>query len=140
MEHTIDECLSYVLSVTRYLKRGDFQAILLAILIELGFPVHRDGFEFLMEAILLKREYPRMRLSGIYDEIIHRSGEVVGYNQIEQSIRSIIRIAWERRDHEIWLYFFSEDEIGKKYPSNKVFISQMAYLAKLLSSCEEVTL
>jgi len=139
MEHAIDESLSYVLVVTRHIRRGDFQAMLLAILIELCFPVQNDGFEILMDAILIKREYPKMRLSAVYDEIARRSEEPIGYNQIEQSIRRTIKIAWKRRTHDNWLYFFSEDEIGRKPPSNKLFVSQMAYLAELLSRCEEVS-
>ena len=139
MEHTIDECLSYVLVLTRHIRRGDFQAMLLAVLIEMGFPVHVDGFSYLMDAILIKREYPNMILADIYDEIMQRHEEFIDHSQIEQAIRRAIKLAWKRRNHNIWLYFFSETDISRKSPSNKVFISQMAYLAELLSRCEEVS-
>lgn len=137
MEHTIGQSLEYVLFATRHIRREDFRAILLAILIELGFPLHKDGFEILVDAILIKLERPKMRLSGIYDEIIRKSEGCVGYSQIEQAIRTTIRIAWDRRDHKTWQYFFSEGELDRKCPSNNVFISQMAYLVELMGSCEK---
>lgn len=138
MMYTVNKSLAYILSITRYLRRDDHQATLLAILIELGFPVYTDGFQYLMAAILIKQEHPGMRMTILYDEIICRNEEYMELYQIEQSIRRTIQKAWNRRNHKIWLYFFSEDELNK-CPSNKVFISQMACVAKLLGSCEEVS-
>ena len=79
-----------------------------------------------------------MRMTILYDEIICRNEEYMELYQIEQSIRRTIQKAWSRRNHDIWLHIFSEDELNNKCPSNKVFISQMAYITKLLGSCEEI--
>lgn len=132
MQHTIDECMDYVLTITRHVRREDTASAIVVILIELGFQVHTDGFGYLLDAILIKKAHLRMRMSAVYDEIIRRNDESVGYNQIEQAIRSAIRNAWKRGNRDIWLYYFSENEISTKSPSNNVFISKMAYMTELM--------
>lgn len=139
MEHSIDECISYVLAITCHISREDYQAILLAVLIELGFPVHTDGFVYLLEAILIKRDHPKMRMAAVYEEIAQRSEESINYTLIEQSIRRTIKMAWSRGKFDSWLYFFSEKEAGGKGPANKVFISRMAYMSELLNRCEKIS-
>lgn len=139
MDCAIDESLAYVLFITRHAKGRDPVAVIIMMLIDMGFQVHMDGFGYLVDAILLKSKHLKMRIGSVYDEIIESSNEPLSSFHIEQAIRNSIKKAWKNGTHDKWLYFFSGEEIGVKYPSNKVFISKMAYLLEVLYRCGEVT-
>ena len=141
MEHAVNETLIYVISLACDVRRGDVPAAILALLIELGFQTHTDGFGYLRKAINLRYQHPDMRLADIYGEIIVSSGSSVSASQVEQAILAAIENAWKNRDREKWDYFFSEQRTGrKKRPGNKEFIAQIACFMELwFSHCQEVS-
>lgn len=140
MDHTVNETLEYVISLSCDIRRGDVPAAILAVLIELGFQSHMDGFWILRKAILIKYEHQELRMSMVFEEIITSAGFEMSYNQMEQAVLSAIDSAWKNRDIEKWDYFFSEERMGKvRKPTNKEFISHMACFMELWNShCQEV--
>lgn len=140
MDHTVNETLEYVISLSCDIRRGDVPAAILAVLIELGFQSHMDGFWILRKAILIKYEHQELRMSMVFDEIITSAGFEMSYNQMEQAVLSAIDSAWKNRDIEKWDYFFSEERMGKvRKPTNKEFISHIACFMELWNShCQEV--
>lgn len=141
MERTIDDTLEYVELLTRHVWKGDAPAAILALLSELGFQAHMDGFGHLRKAILLRCQNPDMRLTAIYLEIVQMSGSQIGSTQVDQAIRSSLETAWKNRNKEKWDYFFSEQKMGKKKrPTNYEFIAEMACIMELwLSKSKEVS-
>ena len=141
MGHAVNETLIYVISLACDVRRGDVPAAILALLIELGFQTSSDGFTYLRKAILIRYQNPAIRLSEIYNEIIHSSGLSLTANQVEQAILGAIDSAWKNRNREKWEYFFSEQRTGKKKrPGNKEFIAQIACFMELwFSHCQEVS-
>lgn len=140
MDHTVNETLEYVISLSCDIRKGDVPAAILAVLIELGFQSHMDGFWILRKAILIKYERQELRMSMVFEEIVTSSGCGMSHNQMEQAILSSIDSAWKNRDIEKWDYFFSEERMGKqRKPTNKEFISHMACFMELWNShCQEV--
>lgn len=140
MDHTVNETLAYVIMLACDVRKGDVPAAILAVLIELGFQSHMDGFWILRRAVLLKYERQELRLATVYQEIVESSDLELSYNQAEQAVLSAIDSAWKNRDKEKWDYFFSEERLGKKRkPTNKEFISHMACFMELWNShCQEV--
>lgn len=132
---TIDDTLEYVDLLTRHVRKGDVPAAILALLAELGFQAHMDGFVYLRKAILIKCKNYDLRLAEIYEEIIRISADKIGYTQVDQAIRSAIETAWKRRDREVWDYFFSERKTGKrKKPTNYEFIAELGCVMELWCS------
>jgi len=139
MTHTVNETLRYVISLSLDIRRGDVPAAILAVLIELGFHTHMDGFVYLRSAILIKYRNPGLRLTSVYQEILEINEESASEGLIEQAILTAISSAWNERNAEVWEYFFSEHRMGKRgKPSNKEFISQIACFMELWDShCKE---
>lgn len=140
MDHTVNETLAYVIMLSCDIRKGDIPAAILAVLIELGFQSHMDGFWILRKAIQIKYENQELRMSMVFEEIVSSSGFGMSSNQLEQAAFSAIDSAWKNRDAEKWDYFFSEERLGKqRKPTNKEFISHMACFMELWNShCQEV--
>lgn len=139
MDCTVDDTLSYVLFLTRHIRRGDVPAAVLALLMEMSFQSHIDGFWQLRDAIVLKHTHYHLRYGEIYTEVGKRYGVGTGSKQVEQTIRDAISAAWDDKNEETWGYFFSDKRTGELVkPSNSVFIGQMASIMVLwCSSCKE---
>lgn len=142
MEHSVNSTLAYLISLVCDVRQGDVPAAILAILIELDFQPCMDGFGYLRKAILLKHDYPDLRLCAIYDEIVKSFDSALYAKQVEQAMISAIESTWENRNKEKWDYFFSVEKMGKNTkPTNKEFISQLACFMELWSShCKGGTL
>ena len=141
MESTVDAALEYVMFATRHVPKGDISSAVLLLLIELGLQPHSDGFGYLRESITLKANDNKMRLSAIYQQVVDNYDSTIGYNQIDQAIRSVIKNAWLNGDVEKWQYFFPEIgfEICKR-PSNAKFIARFASIMELwIKICKEVS-
>lgn len=139
MVHTVNETLRYVISLADDVRKGVVPAAILAVLIELGFRAHMDGFVYLRSAILIKVQKPGLRLTAIYQEMLEVSADAGSDGVIEQAIMTSINSAWDERDAEVWEYFFSERRMGKQgRPTNKEFICQIACFIELWNShCKE---
>lgn len=135
MDCRINGTLEYVDLLTRHIRKGDVSAAALALLAELGFQAHMDGFGYLRKAILLRYRNYDLRLAEMYAEIIQTSSIQISYTQVDQAIRCAIDAAWKNRDKETWDLFFSEQKMGKKKrPSNYEFIAEMGYILELWHS------
>lgn len=140
MRCTVNDTLKYVISLTELIRTGDVRCAILSMLSELGFRSSSDGFGYLRKAIYLRYNDPDMRISEIYQEIVHTSENVTSVRQVEQAIFTAIDVVWKTRNKAKWDYFFSEEKMGKTTrPTNKEFIAEMACVMELWAShCEGV--
>lgn len=140
MERTIDDTMGYVALLTRHIQKGDIPAAILAVLAELEFQAHKEGFPYLRKSIYLKTVNSDLNLSAIYLEIIRICESVSGSKQIDRAIGSTIGDAWDGRDREKWDLFFYSEEDSCSRPSNYAFIARMAcYMELWCSWCKEVS-
>ena len=104
----------------------DLRTVISNILLNLGFSTKLQGYVFLREAILEMVNNPGQSVTKIlYPEV----GKICGANknQVERSIRSAIRKAWEKRDETLWrLYFPALSGSAMERPTNAEFISTIA--------------
>lgn len=136
MISTIDTTMQYLTSLDRYFSSGDVSTAALIILLDLGFSVQCDGFIYLRLAIGIKHGCPQLRCQDIYDAVENSHIAPTSPAQIEQAIRSSIDTAWTGGPRERWDLLFpaGKDGCGKK-PSNFAFISRIACILELWSSC-----
>ena len=110
----------------------DHQSKIVEILLKFGIPSERDGFTQLRAGIPLFAQDPAQRLSK---ELYPAIAKLFGYGsgqQVERSIRSAIETAWNMRKDDIWESYFPPNADGVyTCPSNKVFISRIAYFLSL---------
>lgn len=136
MSNTIDNTIQYVISLTRCFCTGDVNAAILAILLDMGFSVQCDGFTHLRLAIGRKYAYPQCRCQDIYEAVSNAYDGVTTHCQIEQAIRSAIDSAWNTGPQEQWdLVFPAGKNNRRKKPSNYEFISRVACILELWTSC-----
>lgn len=136
---SVNDTLEYLIVLTRHVHKGDSSAATLALLIDLDFQPHMDGFDYLRKSILIKTMNVCVRLSEIYHEITDNTDLEVGTTQIDQSIRNLLSDAWKSKDLTKWRYFFSESVLCGNRPSNFVFIAKIACFIELWNSwCKEV--
>ena len=138
MESAVNEAIRYALMLTRHIRKGDLPAAILIILIELGFCPQSDGFGYLRKSAYQRCQDPDQRFSELYAAVGRMYMPEVGSFQVEQAIRSAIGSAWESGRAETWDVFFPGDREGKrKKPTNGEFISRLACVLELWSSCED---
>lgn len=90
---------------------------------DLQIGVHRLGYKQLAIAIPCFALDDRQ---GLTKELYPYVASLYGYTDwhpVEHSIRGVILDAWERRNPEVWMTYFSD---VKKPPSNKLFIATLA--------------
>ena len=115
-------------------------AAILAVLAELEFQAHKEGFPYLRKSIYLKTVHVELNLSAIYLEVIRAGGNVSGSRQIDRAICNCILNAWVGRNRKKWDLFFTGNEDGDDRPSNYAFIARMACFMELWCSwCKEVS-
>lgn len=141
MRSRTDNTLGYVQFLARRFDKQDVKAVILIILLELGFSPSRDGFYYLRNAIAVECAEPeKMIANGLYLSISQIYHVFSSDKQIEQAIRNAIQAAWEDGDTELWNLFFPT-ATGKrtKRPSNKEFITRVACIIELWQSCKEAS-
>jgi two-component system response regulator (stage 0 sporulation protein A) len=137
MSNTKQETLYHALFLARHLSGADLQDGLVYILYELDMPAHNIGYHYIRNAILLfYRDPVHMLLQGIYQTVIEKVKPVASYDQIEQSMRKVIGLAYKNRDPQVWnLYFHSTGIRPSKRPSNLEFISNISSFMELWQAC-----
>lgn len=136
MISTIDTTMQYLTSLDRYFSSGDVSAAALIILLDLGFSVQCDGFIYLRLAIGSKYDCPQLRCQDIYEAVERSHIAPTSLAQIEQTIRSAIDAAWTAGPREQWDLLFPAGKDGRsKKPANFAFISRIACILELWSSC-----
>ena len=138
MERTIDDTMRYVALLTRHIRKGDIPAAILAVLADLEFQAHKEGFLYLRKSIYLKTVNSDLNLSAIYLEIIRICSNVSGSKQIDRAICNSITDAWKGRNRTKWDLFFSGKADRNSRPSNYMFIARIAcYIELWCSWCKE---
>lgn len=141
MSRAIGKTLQHALFLSRHLRNCDAKCITVAILLEIGIPAKRIGFDYLMLAILRFYDDPAQAITKeLYPGVADDSGPGVDAKQVESAIRAVISEAWVNRNTKVWNYYFPHCT-GRKMekPSNMEFISEIARFLELWQGCcEEV--
>ena len=100
-------------------------------------PSHNIGYHYVKNAILLFYHDPvHMLLQGIYQAVIEKVNPSASYEQLEQSMRSVIGQAHKRCEPQVWnIYFQSRGTRKSKRPSNYEFISKISSFMELWQAC-----
>jgi hypothetical protein len=120
---------STIMELVRYGNREDMltpPAVAAAHLQHLGISRKHDGFIQLRMGIPLFAQDPAQRLEK---ELYAAISTLLGNNtpkQIERTIRSCLKVAWQQRNEAIWQSYFPD---CTKCPSNKAFIARLAEFA-----------
>ena len=89
----------------------------------LVIPEHRTGFQQLRVGLPLYVANPNISMTKeLYPAIAELCGNENG-EQVERTIRAVIKKGWNRRDHTVWEQYFPTQT---KCPTNKEFFSNLA--------------
>ena len=133
MPNAKEETLYHALFLAQHLSKGDLKDGLVYILYELEMPSHNIGYHYVRNAILLFYQDPvRTLLQGIYQTVIEKVNPSANYEQLEQSMRSVIRQAYKDCEPQIWGIYFQQK---RKRPSNLEFISKIKDFMELWQAC-----
>ena len=136
MESAIGDTLKHALFLARHLNTCDIQCVTVAMLLDLGIPTKRIGFDYLINAILLFCDDPAQMLTKeIYPAVGRLYDTGVGAWQIERAIRTAITEAWDSRNPRVWHYYFPQCEDGAEKPTNAEFISGVGRFLELWKGC-----
>lgn len=141
MISTIEVTLDHALFYAQHLNKCDSKCVATAVLMELGIPTNRIGFEYLKRAVVSYSKDPlQMYTKDIYPSVGTIYDTEESARQVEQAMRTAILEAWKHRDEEAWLCYFPVDEKGNiPRPSNGYFISRVGRFLQLWEGCcEEV--
>jgi len=130
--------LEHFYALMEYLYEADTETVVALILIDLGFPAGRMGFEYLKDAILLYQQNPEQLITyELYPNVGKRNGRVPK-TQVEMSIRREIRFCLKRYHPEKWQLYFpcgiSNKETG---PSNLEMIIGITQVLRIWEACRE---
>ena len=137
MPHPKEETLYHALFLAQHLSGADLQDGLVYVLYELDMPAHNIGYHYIRNAILLFFHDPiHVLLQGIYQSVIEKVNPSANYEQVEQSMRSVINHTYKNRDPQVWrIYFHTRGTQKPKRPSNYEFISQISNFMELWQAC-----
>lgn len=107
------------------------------IMLEMGIPVHLNGFRYLRKSILMCMEDMELVSSVtklLYPEVAKRFKTTD--QKVERAIRNAIEVSWERGNEEtireLFGYSFMD---GKQRPTNSEYIASIADMIML--DCRE---
>ena len=107
------------------------------IMLEMGIPVHLNGFRYLRKSILMCMEDMELVSSVtklLYPEVAKRFKTTD--QKVERAIRNAIEVSWERGNEdtiqELFGYSFMD---GKQRPTNSEYIAGIADM--LMLDCRE---
>lgn len=137
MTNNIDRMLDHILFLARRFRGYHIKYIVMICLLELGIDPKHDGYRYLIRLIVLYIEAPtQMSNKSLYIALSALYNGMVDAEQIEQSIRSAIKKAWNDRDTETWSMFFRQNADGDvDKPSNSEFVSMIACAVELWKGC-----
>ncbi len=104
------------------LPEPDARAFLSDLLLQLGLKGNHKGYDYLVECIL---RYARNPDQAYTKELYPGVGKLFRHNgsQVERSIRTALKTAWNHRDAAFWQQYFPCDS---SCPSASLFISRLA--------------
>lgn len=137
MPNSKEETLYHALFLAQHLSKGDLKDGLTYILYEIDMPSHNIGYHYVKNAILLfYRDPVHMLLQGIYQAVIEKVNPSATYEQLEQSMRSVIGQAHKNCEPQIWrIYFRQKRKRKSNRPSNYEFISGISNFMELWQAC-----
>lgn len=137
MPNSKEETLYHALFLARHLSGADLQDGLVYVLYELEMPSHNIGYHYVRNAILMFYQDPiHTLLQGIYQAVIEKVNPSASYEQVEQSMRSVIGHTYKNRDPQVWKIYFHVNGAGTaKRPSNFEFISKITSFMELWQAC-----
>ena len=104
------------------------EAMVTAVIHEIGVPAHIKGYQYLREAIVLAiqdMEVINAVTKVLYPEVAHHFGTTP--SRVERAIRHAIEVAWDRGDLEtLQKYFGYTVSNAKGKPTNSEFIAMIA--------------
>jgi CheY-like chemotaxis protein len=121
---SISAVTTRVLDLNKHLlcRRQNPRSYVVKILLSLGLAPDHAGFTYLVEAILIWADNPRIAITKeLYPAIVKRCGVIT--SNIERPCRTAIETAWEIRDPQLWQTYFPHAD---DRPNNKRFIATMA--------------
>lgn len=139
MEIKTDKILRHVLYLARRFDSHRIRQVVIMLLIELGIPTQCEGFEYLVQAIVIYIKDPlQMITTEVYPAIVGLRNGLIETDRIDQAIRRAINAGWKRHD-DVWSMYFPCGRGGKLVrPSNTVFISRIARVLELWIGCCEL--
>lgn len=136
MDSTVVTTLDHVRFLARRFTKDQVDCAATAILLELGIPAHYDGFDYLVEIIVLYVMDPlQVMMKGLYTVVANRHSKEPDPTLIEQAIRYAIKMAWKKRDDRIWILYFPGLEQKMKKPTNTELIAHIARILRLWKGC-----
>ena len=141
MVRAIGNTLQHALFFSRHLRKCNTKCVTVAILLEMGIPAKRIGFEYLTQAIVRFYDDPAQAITKeLYPGVADACGSGADAKQVESAIRAVIAEAWDNRNPKVWGCYFPH-YVGRQMerPSNMEFISEIARFLELWQGCcEEV--
>lgn len=136
MDSTVVKTLDHVRFLARRFTKDQVDCVATAILMELGVPDHYNGFDYLVEIIVLYVKDPlQVMMKGLYTVVANRHCKEPDPTLIEQAIRHAIKMAWKKKEDSIWILYFSSLEQDMKKPTNTEFIAHIARILRLWKGC-----
>ena len=107
MARAIGNTLQHALFFSRHLRKCNTKCVTVAILLELGIPAKRIGFEYLVQAIVRFHNDPAQAIAKeLYHDIAAICCLGVDARQVESAIRAVILDAWDNRNPRVWTCYF----------------------------------
>lgn len=129
----LTEAMEHLKLLARNFHNYNDEYIMQLLLVEIGIPASRKGYDYAVDAILLYYQtHMRYLLKEIYPEVSKKYGIYVRPVQVEGGIRKVVESAYKHRDL-VWDCYFPE----KTKPTNAEFIARMALILKMWhDSCD----
>lgn len=126
----MNSALDAVDFMVRHLGRNNLPAAVKCIMIQLYMPSDMAGYSSLILSIpAFCEDRDQSVTKELYVDLAKQLG--VSKWKVEKDIRDLIRVAWKRRDRDIWWAYFPTE----KKPSNKQFVARIADVVDLWQEC-----
>ena len=114
--------------VPELVKRQSLEALVTAVIHEIGVPAHIKGYQYLREAIIIAvndMDVINAVTKVLYPEVAEHFNTTA--SRVERAIRHAIEVAWDRGDIEtLQKYFGYTVSNSKGKPTNSEFIAMIA--------------
>ena len=142
MYEPMEAAIRHARFLAKYLHKCSSQYVIHLALKEIGIPSGKDGFHYAKNSVslLLKDPYRSLK-NDIYCVVGAMRNPRAEQEQVEQSIRFGIRIAWDHKNEDIWECYFPKCCRGSQScPPNRDFLMAITDFIELWEACcEEVT-
>lgn len=136
MVAAINEAIEHLRFLAKMFSRKNVRYVVILLLLEIGIPTNYDGFEYLVQAIMIYFSDPaQMIVKGLYPAVANACNKPEDAELIDSAIRAAIAFAWDQCCDTRELYFPSNRYSDK--PSNTVFISRVARILQVWEGCRK---